>query len=122
MVGNIPAVLSQNGFSTLVDMVVKAELAEALSGPGPFTVFAPTNEAFTNVDVSTLKALQMDVNLLKRVLTHHVVGSEISPASVKSEVTPKTLAGDSLRINTYGKVYISLNYSAFIGFFKKYFN
>lgn len=121
MVGNIPAVLSQNGFSTLVDMVVKAELAEALSGPGPFTVFAPTNEAFANVDISTLKALQMDVNLLKRVLTHHVVGSEISPASVKSEATPKTLAGDSLRINTYGKVYISLNYSAFIGFLKYIF-
>jgi len=90
--------------------VVKAGLADALSGAGPFTVFAPTNEAFGKVDPATLEALGKDVNLLKKVLTYHVVGSAINPADVKNELTPKTLEGDNLRINVYGNVGISIFY------------
>lgn len=106
--GNIPTTLTQNGLTTLVDLVVKAGLADALSGAGPFTVFAPTNEAFGKVDPATLDALGKDVNLLKKVLTYHVVGSAINPADVKNELTPKTLEGNNLRINVYGNVGISL--------------
>lgn len=104
MVNHIPQVLTDNGLTTLVDLVKKAGLASALSGPGPFTVFAPTNDAFTAVDPATLKSLQMDANLLKRVLSYHVVGSALPQATLKSELSTKTLAGDSLRINIYGKV------------------
>ncbi len=96
--------MTQNGLTTLVELVTKAGLAEALSGAGPFTVFAPTNEAFGELDPATLKAVQMDVNLLKRVLTYHVVGSALPSTDIKSELTPKTLAGESLRINVYGNV------------------
>ena len=84
--------------------MVKAGLADALSGAGPFTVFAPTNEAFGKVDPATLDALGKDINLLKKVLTYHVVGSAINPSDVKNELTPKTLEGDNLRINVYGNV------------------
>lgn len=100
--GNIPTILTQNGLTTLVDLVVKAGLADALSGAGPFTVFAPTNEAFGKVDPATLDAIGKDINLLKKVLTYHVVGSAINPADIKNELTPKTLEGDNLRINVYG--------------------
>lgn len=79
-------------------------MANALSGPGPFTIFAPTNQAIAAVDPATVKALQMDINLLKRVLAYHVVASDVSQASGRSDLTPKTLSGDKLRINFYGKV------------------
>ncbi len=69
---------------------------------GPFTVFAPTNDAFGAVDPATLDALLKDVNLLKRVLTYHVVASALPPASIKNELVTRTLAGESLRINVYG--------------------
>uniref|UniRef100_A0A0P5HBI0 Fasciclin domain-containing protein n=2 Tax=Daphnia magna TaxID=35525 RepID=A0A0P5HBI0_9CRUS len=103
---NIPSVLTENGLTTLVDLVVKADLANALSGAGPFTVFAPTNDAFNSVDPATLNALLQDVDLLKRVLTYHVVGSALPPASIQNELVTKSLAGESLRVNTYnnGKV------------------
>jgi transforming growth factor-beta-induced protein len=98
----IPEVLAANGLTTLVDSVVKAGLADALSGKGPFTVFAPTNDAFDAVDPAVMKSLQMDVNLLKRVLTYHVVASAVAPSDVKNELVAKTLAGESLRVNVYG--------------------
>ncbi|KAI9555167.1 hypothetical protein GHT06_017682 [Daphnia sinensis] len=104
--GNIPSVLTENGLTTLVDLVVKADLANALSGAGPFTVFAPTNDAFNSVDPATLNALLQDVDLLKRVLTYHVVGSALPPATIQNELVTKSLAGESLRVNIYnnGKV------------------
>lgn len=101
-VGNIPTVLTSNGLTTLVNSVVKAGLAEALSGPGPFTVFAPTNNAFANVDPATLNTILGDINLLKKVLSYHVVTSSIPSTAVQNELTPRTLAGESLRINVYG--------------------
>lgn len=65
-------------------------------------MFAPTNEAFAAVDPPTLSAILADVNLLKRVLTYHVVGSTLSSESIKNDLATKTLAGESLRINVYG--------------------
>lgn len=69
---------------------------------GPFTVFAPTNEAFAAVDADTLKLILSDVEILKRVLLYHVVASELSPSSIKNELTPRTVEGGFLRINVYG--------------------
>lgn len=100
--GKIAKVLTDNGFTTLVDLISKAGLAEDLSGTGPFTVFAPTNEAFGNVDMATLKALQMDVKLLKKVLSNHVVASELKASNIKNELTAKTLAEQNVRLNVYG--------------------
>ena len=123
--------LRENGLTTLVDLVGKAGLADALSGPGnisslllnlqnfwlylstvaiikvnfstgPFTVFAPTNDAFGAVDPSTFTALLKDANLLKRVLTYHVVASALLPSSIKNELVTRSLAGESLRVNVYG--------------------
>merc|ERR1712126_668946 len=60
-------------FSTLVDVLTKADLASVLSTPGPFTVFAPTNDAFAKVPAATLDSLLSDNGALTKVLLRHVV-------------------------------------------------
>ena len=68
-------------FSTLVDLVTQAGLAETLSGDGPFTVFAPTNDAFAKVDPATVSALTADPKgVLADVLKLHVISGEVMAA------------------------------------------
>merc|ERR1711992_270154 len=68
--GNIAEELTKAGATTLVDLVVKAGLAETLSTSGPFTVFAPDNDAFARLGDSVLETLGSDVELLKKVLLY----------------------------------------------------
>merc|ERR1711962_494801 len=68
--GNIAEELTKMGATTLVDLVVKAGLADTLSNSGPFTVFAPDNDAFSRVPQSIMDALASDVELLKKVLLY----------------------------------------------------
>merc|ERR1712223_1664574 len=82
---SLPEVLTREGATTLVDFVVKAGLAETLSGDGPFTVFAPTNEAFERLPQSTVDALTADPELLKKVLLYHVVPAEVKSSDVTSD-------------------------------------
>lgn len=65
-------------------------------------MFAPTNDAFAAVEPATLNSILGDVNLLKQVLTYHVVSGAVPASAVTNELTPKTLAGESLRLNVYG--------------------
>ena len=82
--GDIVEVAAANeNFSTLVDLVKAAELVETLKGLDSATVFAPTNEAFAKVPGEILQVLQNDVELLKEVLTYHVVGA----AAFKKDIT-----------------------------------
>ena len=72
---------SNPDFSTLVDLVTQAGLVETLSGDGPFTVFAPTNEAFAKVDPATVSALTADPQgALTDVLKLHVISGEVMAA------------------------------------------
>ena len=100
--GTIVDVAAANpDFSTLVDLVGKAELADALSGEGPFTVFAPTNEAFAKVDKATLDALAADpTGDLADVLKLHVVSGKIMAAdAVEAAGTSiETLNGGKLKV------------------------
>lgn len=100
--GTIVEVAASNpDFSTLVDLVGKAGLAEALSGEGPFTVFAPTNDAFAKVDAATLEALAADpTGDLADVLKLHVVSGKILAAdAVKADGTSiETLNGGKLKV------------------------
>ncbi|MGQ9866952.1 MAG: fasciclin domain-containing protein [Pseudanabaenaceae cyanobacterium] len=93
--GTIVDVAAANqDFSTLVKAVKAAGLAETLSGKGPFTVFAPTNEAFAALPAGTLAKLMQPANreTLKKVLTYHVVAGQVKSSDVKpGEV--KTLQG-----------------------------
>jgi uncharacterized surface protein with fasciclin (FAS1) repeats len=87
-------------FSQLAGMVVDAGLVEALRG-GPFTVFAPTNDAFDKLPLDVLHSVQDDEALLATVLTYHVVEGEILAADLQ-EGELQTLAGIALQITRDG--------------------
>ncbi len=76
-------------FSTLVTAVTTADLGETLSGEGPFTVFAPTNDAFSKVDPETLSALLTPEKKddLAALLTYHVVAGKLTAADVAKAIT-----------------------------------
>jgi len=98
--------LTREGATTLVDLVVKAGLEETLNGDGPFTVFAPTNEAFENLPQDTLDALMADMELLKKVLLYHVLPTEVTANQItEDDVLVDSVEGSKLRINTYMKKY-----------------
>jgi transforming growth factor-beta-induced protein len=96
-------------FSTLVTAVKAAGLAETLSGNGPFTVFAPTNEAFAALPKGTLEKLLKPENrdLLKKVLTYHVVSGDLMAKDLRSgNVT--TVAGSTVAVKVQnGKVSVN---------------
>jgi uncharacterized surface protein with fasciclin (FAS1) repeats len=94
-------------FDTLVSLVKKAGLASTLSGPGPFTVFAPTDAAFAKVPQATLDALAADKAKLKAVLLYHVAKGRLPAAKVVKRSSIKTLNGASVRVRVRsGKVYV----------------
>lgn len=93
-------------FSTLVAAVKAAGLAETLSGKGPFTVFAPTNEAFAKLPKGTVEDLLKPENKekLAAILTYHVVGAKVLAADVKSGKV-KTVNGKEFEVKAWdGKV------------------
>ena len=108
---NIVEVAVEAGsFNTLVAAVKAAGLAETLSGPGPFTVFAPTDAAFAKLPPGTVEALLADKEKLASILTFHVVSGKVMAADiVKSNgATPMTVNGSPLDIVVRaGKVYIN---------------
>jgi uncharacterized surface protein with fasciclin (FAS1) repeats len=88
-------------FSTLVAAVQVAGLGRALSGAGPFTVFAPTNDAFAALLTElglTQQQLLADKQLLTKVLTYHVIGARVLAADVVPGVQPATLEGETFSI------------------------
>merc|ERR1712086_895281 len=92
--------------STLVTAVVAGNLTGPLSGPGPFTVFAPTNEAFGKVPADVLKHLLDPKNIkeLDAVLEYHVIaGAAVHAKDLKPEQKVKTLEGDELFIEASSK-------------------
>jgi uncharacterized surface protein with fasciclin (FAS1) repeats len=89
-------------FSTLVSAVTKADLASTLSGPGPFTVFAPTNAAFAAVPADQLNALLADKEQLTKVLTYHVVPGTVLAADLQPSQMVKTVEGQDVDIQVSG--------------------
>lgn len=89
-----------NNFTTLVAAVTEAELAETLSGEGPFTVFAPTNDAFAKLPEGTVDDLLKPENREKLVsiLTYHVVPGKMMAADVKAGEV-KTVNGQKLTVS-----------------------
>ena len=91
--------------STLVTAVKAAGLVETLSGEGPFTVFAPTNEAFAALPEGTLESLLKPENKAKlvAVLTYHVVGSSVMSTDLKDGMEAKTVQGENIAVDlSYG--------------------
>ncbi len=88
------------GFETLVRAVQAAGLVETLKGPGPYTVFAPTDEAFARLPAGTLEALLADKAALIAVLTYHVVPGKVMASEVARLTSARTVQGQTLRIDT----------------------
>ena len=87
--------------STLNKLMADAGLTDTLRGPGPFTVFAPTNDAFKAVPAKTLDALGKDPALLKSVLSHHVLAGKVASADVKNGPA-KTVQGANVALSKAG--------------------
>lgn len=108
--GDIVAVASDTpSLSTLVTAVKAASLVETLQGEGPFTVFAPTNDAFAALPDGTLDSLLLPENVekLKSILTYHVVSGEVMAADLKDGQEITTVQGGKLTVNIAdGKVCI----------------
>ncbi len=100
---NIVEIASGNkDFSTLVAAVVAAGLAETLSGPGPFTVFAPTNEAFAKLPEGTVEELLKPENKekLASILTYHVLSGKVMSTDLSDGQKAKTVNGQEVTITT----------------------
>ena len=93
----VDTAVSAGSFKTLVAAVQQAGLVDTLKGSGPFTVFAPTDEAFAKLPKGALEGLLNDKEKLTSVLTYHVVPGKVMAADVKPGKA-KTVQGESLTV------------------------
>lgn len=100
----VDVVLDDDRFSTLALAIDSAGLDETLYGSGPFTVFAPTNEAFAALPAGTLDELLLPENReqLRNVLLHHVADGSVMAADVETMPTVTTLEGGDLSVSAEG--------------------
>ena len=101
----VDTAIAAGSFKTLVTAVQAAGLVETLKSKGPFTVFAPTDEAFAKIPKAQLDALIADKAKLAKVLTYHVVAGKVMAADVKAGAV-KTVEGSSLTITTKNGVMV----------------
>lgn len=102
----VDTAVAAGNFSTLVAAVKAAGLVETLKGAGPFTVFAPTDEAFAKIPKETLEGLLADKDALTKVLTYHVVSGKVMAADVKAGHV-KTVQGTDVAMATEGGVTVN---------------
>ena len=91
-------------FKTLVKLVQEANLVDALRGEGPFTVFAPTDEAFAKLPKKQVDALLKDKEALRQVLLYHVVQGKVMSSDVTKMRSAKTLQGQNINIRVRNNV------------------
>jgi uncharacterized surface protein with fasciclin (FAS1) repeats len=95
----VETAVSAGSFSTLVKAVQAAGLQDALSGRGPFTVFAPTDDAFKKLPAGTLDAVLKDKQKLTDILKYHVASGRMMSGDVLKSGSIKTLQGGDLKVN-----------------------
>ncbi|HSL21038.1 MAG TPA: fasciclin domain-containing protein [Vicinamibacterales bacterium] len=100
----VDTAVAAGSFTTLARALTAADLAATLKGPGPFTVFAPTDDAFSKLPAGTLENLLKPENkaMLRRVLTYHVVPGKVMAADVVKVSSARTVSGDTLSIKVSG--------------------
>jgi len=95
----VDTAVAAGSFNTLATALKAAGLVETLKGPGPFTVFAPTDEAFAKLPAGALDALLKDKAKLTAVLTYHVVPGKVMAADAAKLTSAKTVQGQSLKVD-----------------------
>jgi uncharacterized surface protein with fasciclin (FAS1) repeats len=95
----VDTAVNAGSFNTLVAAVKAAGLVDTLKGAGPFTVFAPTDDAFAKLPAGTVDALLKDIPQLKKILTYHVVSGKVLAADVVKLKSAKTVEGTEVKID-----------------------
>ena len=104
----VETAIDAGSFETLVTAVDAAGLVETLKGEGPYTVFAPTDEAFGALPEGTVEGLLEDTETLTSILTYHVVPAEVPSSELAGQtVTARTVNGEKLTID--GRDGVSVN-------------
>ena len=98
----VDTAVAAGSFNTLVAAVKAAGLVDTLKGPGPFTVFAPTDEAFAKLPAGTVEGLLKDPEKLKKILLYHVVSGKVMAADVVKMKMAKTVEGQNVKIKMMG--------------------
>ncbi|XP_045164425.1 transforming growth factor-beta-induced protein ig-h3-like [Mercenaria mercenaria] len=98
---NIPQLATDLGLKTLVTLVKKAGLVDALSGTGPFTVFGPTDDAFSKLPKPFVDFLLKNVTVLADILKYHVANGKVLSKDLKNDELVPSLLGSDIRINIY---------------------
>ncbi len=95
-------IVSAGNFKTLSSALEKAGLTETLKGAGPFTIFAPTDDAFAALPEGELEKLLADPVRLKALLLYHVVSGKVSAAELSAMTSIKTMQGQELEVTVDG--------------------
>lgn len=103
----VDTAVSAGSFNTLVTAVQAAGLVDTLKSPGPFTVFAPTDEAFAKLPQGTVEALLKDIPKLKKILTYHVVSGKVLASDVVKLKSANTVEGSGVKIDASNGVKIN---------------
>jgi transforming growth factor-beta-induced protein len=100
----VETAVAAGSFKTLAKALAAADLVDTLKGAGPFTVFAPTDEAFVKLPAGTLETLLKPENKaqLRRILTYHVVSGKVMAADVVKLKSAKAVSGDAVSITVMG--------------------
>ena len=98
----IDTAVGAGSFKTLVAAVTAASLVQTLKSPGPFTVFAPSDEAFAKLPEGTVEALLKDIPKLKSILTYHVVSGKVLASDVMTMdgKDATSVQGEKIRVST----------------------
>jgi uncharacterized surface protein with fasciclin (FAS1) repeats len=102
----VDTAVAAGNFKTLVVALKAADLVPTLKGKGPFTVFAPTDEAFAKIPKADLDALLKDKKKLEAVLTYHVVSGKVMSTDLKAG-NVKTVQGSNVMVITMGGVMVN---------------
>ncbi|MBD2342549.1 fasciclin domain-containing protein [Anabaena subtropica] len=103
----VDTAVNAGSFNTLVAAVKAAGLDDTLKGVGPFTVFAPTDEAFAKLPKGTVDSLLKDIPKLKKILTYHVVSGKVLAADVVKLKSATTVEGSDVKIDASNGVKIN---------------
>jgi uncharacterized surface protein with fasciclin (FAS1) repeats len=103
----VETAIEAGNFKTLVTAVQEADLVDTLTGSGPFTVFAPTDEAFAKLPKGTVEGLLKNKEKLTEILTYHVVPQKVMAQSVIHLKSAKTANGADVRIDSSNGVKVN---------------
>jgi uncharacterized surface protein with fasciclin (FAS1) repeats len=103
----IDTAVKAGSFNTLAAALKAANLVDTLKGAGPFTVFAPTDDAFAKLPAGTVDSLLKDIPKLTKILTYHVVSGKVMAADVVKLKSAKTVEGSEVKIDATNGVKIN---------------